>query len=127
MKNIFDIVNHISSNKNDISDQIGVELRNIYGQFMVNRILSCSPDTLYLADVANELDVKDEVHYLFWHNVINKRKRYFKYPKNKKTDNDNVNLISKYYNVSKEKATEMVELLSEEQMKYIAESYLNGK
>ena len=127
MKTIFDLANHISSNKDDISDKIQLELRNMYSQFMINRIFSCSPDTLFIADLANKLDVNDTTHCLFLNNFVSKRKRYFNYPKTKKENYDKLNMVSKYYNVSLEKANELLELLSNEQIKSIEDSYVFGK
>lgn len=131
--NIFDIVNIISKDKNDYSykfenpeDEDDLEFVKQYNQFMVNRILSCNNEMVYLAVVADNLNVPDHLHYLFWHYMIDKKFRFFRYPK-KENKNENIEVISNYYNVSNEKAIEMLELLDDKQLDDIKKTYVFGK
>lgn len=131
---IFDIVTLISKDKSDYSykfenpeDNDDLQFVKQYNQFMINRILACNTDLIYLSVVADNLDVPDNLHYLFWHNIINKKFRFFRYPKKQSEDNSNVELISNYYNVSKEKAIELLELLDKEQVNDIKKTYNYGK
>lgn len=126
---VFDIVNLISKDKTDHSSRFDTdpEFRGQYNQFMINRILACAPDLIYLAEVANNLDVDDKTHYLFWHNIIEKRFRFFKYPKKKNENLDDIKLISQYYYVSLDEAGNIAELLDKKQIQNISKTYDYGK
>jgi len=129
MMTVFDIANIISKDKTDHSSRFDTdpEFRGQYNQYMLNRILACAPDLIYLAEVANNLNVDDKTHYLFWHNIIEKKFRFFKYPKKKNENLDDIKLLSHYYNVSIDEATIIAELLTKEQVKNISKTYDYGK
>lgn len=123
---IFDIVNNLSSSKTDISDSD--DFKKNYSQFMVNRIFSLGKDTVFFANEMNRIKgLNDKDHYAFYFHGLSKRKRYFKYPKNIKSDKDLVDSIQWYYNVNENKAYDIIELLDEEVLNKIKESYLNVK
>lgn len=126
---VFDIVNLISKEKRDISDKFDndPEFRKQYNQFMINRILGSSNDLIYLAEVADKLHVDNKTHYLFWHNIINKKFRYIKYAKKDNENYDDLKLVSGYYNVTYEQANDILGLLDKEQIKNIRETYKHGK
>lgn len=120
--NPFDVAKNISQ------DKVEIELESDYTQFMINRIMSCSTDLVYLANEANKfVSVDNKTHYNFWFNVVHKKKRYFKYPKQEKFDFSVVDKIKDYYSMNQEQALECLNILSEEQVKYILESYKHGK
>lgn len=128
--NIFDIATFISKEKCDISYKFKEDPQFIaqYNQFMLNRILSCDINFVYLAVIADKLNVSDEIHYIFWHNVVEKKFRFFRYPKKNNDNNiDDIKVISNYYNVSFEKATELIELLTKNEIDCIKKTYIHGK
>lgn len=123
--NIFDIAKNISQEKErlDISS-----LDKIYSQFMINRIMACSPDLVFLANEITKIkEIDNQTHYDLWFNVLTKRKRYFKYHKEEKIDNSQIGNIQTYFGINKELAIEYFKLLSEEELKYINESFNHGK
>lgn len=126
MKTIFDVAKNISQDKNDISEE--PEFSKLYSQFMINRIMSCSPDLVFLANEANKFKgLSDKTHYDFWNNVVFKKKRYFKYPKAEKQDKDTIEMLMDYFNESEEKTMELIEILSTQQIVEIKKTYVSGK
>lgn len=121
---IFDIAKNISQEKErlDISS-----LDKIYSQFMINRIMACSPDLVFLASEITKIkEVDNQTHYDLWFNVVTKRKRYFKYHKEEKIDNSQIGNIQTYFGINQELAIEYLNILSDEELVYINESFKHG-
>jgi len=124
--NIFDISKNISNGKQEIPDS--PEFHKVYSQFMINRIMSCSPDLIFLANEANKIkNISNQIHYAYWFNVVHKKNRYFKYPKVEKEDKETLDIIGNYYNVPEDKARELLCLLSKENIDNIKKTYISGK
>ena len=125
MKSVFDIANNISNEKKDISNEL--EFHKLYNQFMINRIMSCSPDLVYLANEANKFkNISSECHYNLWTNVVHKKKRYFKYPKVDKQDKETIEVLMDYFNESEEKVLEIINILTPKQISDIKKTYIRG-
>lgn len=88
-----------------------------YPKFIVNRIMGFYPDTVFLANEMNkgfhELDNK--LHFEFLRRSCVPKSRFYKF--SKKTNPENLELIMDYYNVGKTKAEEMLNILSDEEIK----------
>jgi len=122
---IFDIAKNISQDRKELDIE---EIKNIYSQFMINRIMSCSPDLVFLANEANKFaTINIQNHYDFWFGVTHKKKRYFKYPKQEKFDNTVLEKVKEYYNVSEEKGLELLQILTDEETTIILDSFKHGK
>lgn len=102
-RNPFDHFKRISKSHNksdDLSD---------YNPFLCETYFSHYKDTVLLSEAASTLRVPNHIHELFMRGVITKgsRKHFWpKKPKNEKLDN-----IMSHYQVSREKALEILELM----------------
>ena len=107
--NPFDFVKSITYTKQDIMNDLN---ESEYESFLVNRALSYHQDCLLYANEMNrrfELSVRLQYHYLL--NTITKRKRFAKWIKPEKIDD--LNIVMEYYQVSRAKAEEYLNILSE--------------
>ncbi len=110
--NIFDIINNISSNPELLSKE---DVEKYYNPYLVADFFSQFEDTVFIANEANTFKVpmgKWE-HYLFLHSLI--RKKFRKTKRNKKNveNEETLKLIMEYTEVSKEKAKEILPLLTD--------------
>lgn len=120
MPNIFDYVKSINDTKVDMSDLDTFE--SDYNTFVVNRAIAQTRDGIFFANEMNKnASLGKELNYKFYLNIVSSGKRYASWPKKIKVD-ENIVLVSKYYNVSIEKATEYMALLNEDQLKVIQEA-----
>jgi len=123
---IFDFLKSITVNKKDLSQE--PSFHKDYSTYMINRWLAMS-DSLYAVTIAmylSTLDMNKESHYKFLLNDFPKGYVKFNYAKKKNEHNkDLVNLLSLCYNISNEKALEILNLnlLSESQIEMIKKSY----
>ena len=107
--NPFDFVKSITYTKQDIMNDLN---ESEYESFLVNRALSYHQDCLLYANEMNrrfELSVRLQYHYLL--NTIRKRKSFAKWIKPEKIDD--LNIVMDYYQVSRAKAEEYLNILSE--------------
>lgn len=114
--NPFDYVNSINNGKNllDESDDKEVVVKD-YNPFMTNRALSYHNDTLMLANAMNQFSHLDkDLQYLFFINTVRPKKRFAKWAKPEK--NDDLNTIVEYYGYSYEKAKQVLDLFSNEDL-----------
>jgi predicted CopG family antitoxin len=109
----FDYLNAINYSKQNI--MVDDLTEKDYNAFMVNRSLSYFPDTVL---AANEMNIHHQVdsrlQFDFLINIIRKRKRFSKWDK-KKNDSD-VEVIKEYYGYNEEKALQILDLLSTDQL-----------
>lgn len=97
-----------------------------YNPYLVNRGLSYFQDTISLANEMNRFHFLDKkLQYEFLLNIVRKRKRFSKW--HKKEQDQNVEIISEYYNCSQRKASDILKVLTEEQVSAIREIHLKGK
>lgn len=114
--NPFEYVTSINLNKKDI--MVDDVAEKAYVPFMVNRSLSYFADTVFFANEMNRyhnLDNKLQYHFLI--NIVRKGKRFSKWIKPEQ--NDNIELIKECYGYSNEKAEQVLQLLSPEQLDYL--------
>ena len=107
--NPFDFVKSITYTKKDIMHDLN---ESEYEPFLVNRGLSYYQDCILYANEMNrrfELEVRLQYHYLL--NTIRKRKRFDKWIKSEKIDD--LNIVMEYYQVSRAKAEEYLNIISE--------------
>jgi hypothetical protein len=95
--------------------------------FLVNRSLSYFTDTLFYANEMNRFShLSGEQQFCFLLNTVRKGKRFSKWAKAEV--NDDVNLISSFYQVNQRRAREILNILTDEQLATIKEkSSLGGK
>lgn len=118
--NPFDLVNSINYTKKDI-----LEEEKDYNAYMVNRALSYFPDTVMYANEMNihhHLDGKTQYQFLI--NIVRKKKRFSKW--NKTSTSDDLNAVKEYYGYSNDKARDVLDLLTNSELKKIKESINHG-
>ena len=122
----FDFLNSInegSRGKDLFADPTTEE--KAYVPFMCNRGLSWFSDTILLANEMNQRStIPTRAQYEFLRNSIRPRKRFSKWLKNEPSDS--IDLIKKAYGYSSEKARQVADLLSDDQLKAIARSLDTG-
>jgi hypothetical protein len=125
--NPFDYLNSINHTKEDlISDSDNPELaEKLYPPYLVNKGLSYSIDTVYVVNEVNRRHHLDhKLQYDFLINIVRKKKRYSKWFKPQQ--DDVVNAVMDYYGYSQDKARQVVDLLTEEQIRQITKSQSKG-
>jgi hypothetical protein len=121
MSNIFDWVNSITYTKTNLLETNEIKE---YTPYIANKSLSYHLDCLLFANEMNMRPHLDkDMQYTFLFNGIRKSKRYSKWEK--KYDNEDIKYIKKYYNYSEEKARQIIDILSKEQIAYIKNTYEN--
>lgn len=110
--NPFDFVNDIQSGKKYIFDDV---TEKQYVPFLINKGLSFSPDTVILANYANEFAFLDKQmqHDLLWYGIKKRPKSFNKWPK--KTAK-NLNIVQQLYECNEQEAATIASILTEEQM-----------
>lgn len=93
------------------------ETNKVYNQFMINKSLSNTIDTLFYAYELNLNKMTNEEHYKYLIHAIPKKNRWAKWVKEDK--DPNIDLIIEYYKCSKIKAKEILKMLKPEQIEKI--------
>ena len=113
----FEFIKTINDTKHNLMDE-DPEVEKDYIPFLVNRSLGYFMDTIMYANEMNRFNSLDyKLQYDFLLNIIRPRKRYSKWLK--KSKNDNIDLIKKFYGYSYTKAKDVVDILSEDQIEHI--------
>ncbi len=113
----FEFTKTINDTKHNLMDE-DPEVEKDYIPFLVNRSLGYFMDTIMYANEMNRFNSLDyKLQYDFLLNIIRPRKRYSKWLK--KSKNDNIDLIKKFYGYSYTKAKDVVDILSEDQVEHI--------
>ncbi len=121
--NHFDYLNSINYSKENIMHDNLDE--KAYNSFMINRGLSYFNDTVIYANEMNRYaHIDSKLQYDFLRTLIRKRKRFSKWTKEDK--NSDIDLIKEYYGYSKEKAFQVLPLLSKEQLTFISKKLSKG-
>lgn len=120
----FDFLNSINDNKKDLFEDPQAE--KDYNPFLVNRGLSYFPDTILFA---NEMNVKRDTpkqwQFDFLRLAISKKKRFSKWHK-KEVATDLIKLICKHYKYSEQRAYEVMDILTPDQIESIRKQYDTG-
>lgn len=117
-KNPFDYVKSVSYEKEDI--MLDEQDEKSYSPYLTNRALSYHEDSIYFTNEMNtRFDTENRLQYLFFLNILRKRKRFSSWEKPE--ENEQVDIVSKYYDVSTSKAKEYFSLLTSEQIEVLNE------
>ena len=112
----FDFINAIQYTKDKLIVDEWSEKQ--YNPFLINKGLSYGHDTVIPANEMNSrphLDKRMQFNFLI--NIIRSKKRYSKWLKPEKLND--LEVVQEYYGYSKEKARQVLPLLSDEQINYI--------
>jgi hypothetical protein len=98
-----------------------------YTPFVVNRCLSYFIDTILYANEINQRGhLAKSMQFDYLKSSIRKNKRYSKWLK--RENEDNLDMIKKYYKYSNIRAREILDILSPEDIEYIKkQSYTGGE
>jgi len=123
----FDFVNSINFTKKNLmrgSDNDELSEKS-YAPYLTNKSLSYFTDTLLYANEMNRMHFLDnKLQYEFFLNSIRKKKRFAKWAKADK--NDDLVMISEYYQISLSKAKEAIRILTQEQLSTIRNKMEQG-
>ena len=123
--NFFDFLNAINVTKQDLIKE-DPQSEKEYVPFMINRGLSYFHDTIMYANEMNKYaSVPKKWQFDYYRNSIPKKKRFSKWHK-KDQNSDDLNLVMNAYNYSSEKAAVALEILTDEQIKNLRDSYSQG-
>ena len=121
----FEFVNAINGNKENLFETKGYADSD-YNPFIVNRQFSYFPDTIFIANEANRLNnTPSRSLFDFYRFMVDPRKRYAKWGKPVK--HENIEILMKTYDISLNKALDIVELFSKEELKKLSEICYGGK
>lgn len=112
---LFDFLNSINSGNDDIMTE---ENEKIYNAYVINHFLSGTIDTVLLANEMNtrpHLDVR--MQYDFLRNIVRKKKRFTKWLKPEKFDK--IETIKEYYGYNNNKAKDIADLVSDEELEHM--------
>ena len=110
--NPFEFVKSITYSKEDIMHDLN---ESEYDSFIINRALAYYQDCILYANEMNrrfEISARLQYHYLL--NTIRKRKRFAKWIKPDKIDD--LRIVMEYYSVSRQKAEEYLNIISEKEI-----------
>lgn len=121
----FDFLNSINDTKVDlIADDPANEAN--YVPFMVNRGLSYFADTVLYANEMNQhASIPKKWQFDFLRTAVPKKRRFSKWHK-KDQNPEAIQLIMKEYDYSAQKAAQIADLLSDEQINSLKEKYSTG-
>lgn len=121
--NPFDFISSINHTKSNIIVDEWSESQ--YKPFLINKGLSFTADTVIQANEMNSrphLDKKLQFDFLI--NIVRSRKRFAKWLKPEKIEA--IKLVQEYYGYSYEKASQILPLLSDEQIDYLKQRIKKG-
>ena len=120
----FDFLNSINDNKKDLFEDPQNEKE--YAPFLINKGLSYFPDTILYANEMNQhADIPKKWQFDFLRFSIPKRRRFSKWHKKEKAS-DILKLVMKHYKYSEKKAYEIIDILSDDNIKELIEIYHEG-
>lgn len=119
----FDYLNSINTSKKDImNDDID---EKDYPAFMINRSLSYFNDTVLMANEMNlNSHIDNRLQYDFYREIVRKRKRFSKWTKEDKSKD--IDAIKEYYGYSKQKAYQVLHLITKDHLEKIHRSVSKG-
>lgn len=121
----FDYLNAINVTKKDLMKEDPLSEKD-YVAFMINRGLSYFPDTIMHANEMNKYaSIPKRWQFDFYLNSVKAKKRFAKWAK-KDESSDDVKLIMMAYNYSAEKASNVLGILTKEQLDALRSSYSHG-
>ena len=119
-----DWLNSINTNKNNLIDE-DIDLEKKYPSYIVNRCMSGHIDAILLANEMNKIpNLPKKLQYDFFLNSIRKRKRYS--PWLRKEEIENLDFVKRYYGYSNEKAKQVLNILTREQLSFIRDRLETG-
>ena len=117
-------LNSINITKNNLIDE-EPDLEKQYPSYIVNRCMSGHIDAILLANEMNKRpNLPKKLQYDFFLNSIRRRKRYS--PWLRKEEIENLDFVKRYYGYSNEKAKQVLNILTREQLSFIRDRLETG-
>ena len=117
-------LNSINITKNNLIDE-EPDLEKQYPSYIVNRCMSGHIDAILLANEMNKRpNLPKKLQYDFFLNSIRKMKRYS--PWLRKEEIENLDFVKRYYGYSNEKAKQVLNILTREQLSFIRDRLETG-
>jgi|TARA_R100001510_G_C7629982_1_gene189027 hypothetical protein len=124
MYQLKDYLNSINQNKQNLIDQDPLAEKK-YPAYIVNKCMAQHLDTVMHANEMNQwVNLPNKLQYDFFINTVRPKKRFS--PWDKKDKIDDLELIQKYYGYSVEKARQVIDILSRQQLDYIKDKLNTG-
>ncbi len=120
----FDFIKAINTTKKDLFKD--PQASKDYKSFLVNRGLSYFSDTVMYANEMNiRSGIDEDMQFSFLLNTIPKKSRFSEWHKKDAITND-LALVKEYFGYSSKKASDVLSILSKEQLKMIKEKLYKG-
>lgn len=111
-----DILKDLNFEKQNLFKVDAEQMKKEFHPYVINRFLKSHIDCIMEVQMMNLSSHLDkEIQYDFYIHALPKKKRFSKYLKSSKADDD-IKCIMKYYTYSRQKAEEVYGLLSDDQM-----------
>ena len=124
MADLKDWLNSINVTKNNLIDE-DPDLEKGYPSYIINRCLSGQIDSVMFANEINKHpNLSKKLQYDFFLNSLRKRKRFS--PWLRKDQIENLELVKRYYGYSNEKAKQVLNILTREQLSFIRDRLETG-
>jgi len=124
MANLSDFLRSINQSKKNLMDEDPMTEKE-YLPFVVNRTLSYFLDTVLYANEANIRNTADKkLQFDLLLNSIRSNRRFSRWLKPE--ENKDIDAIKEYYGYSNQRAKEVLDLLTGEQLSFIHESLSKG-
>ena len=112
-----DWLNSINFNKENLIEEDST-LAKEYPPFIVNKCLSGHLDCVLFANEMNRYHFLDkDMQYNFYLNILRKKKRFSPWLRKEKVSD--IEYVKQYYGYSNEKATQVLRILTSEQIAFI--------
>ena len=119
-----DWLNSINFNKEDLTEDDENIIKS-YPPFIINKCLSGHLDSVLFANEMNRYHFLDkDMQYKFYLNILRKRKRFS--PWIRKEKESDLEFVKSYYGYSNEKASQVMKILSNEQIEFIKKRLETG-
>ena len=119
-----DWLNSINFNKENLIEEDST-LAKEYPPFIVNKCLSGHLDCVLLANEMNRYHFLDkDMQYNFYLNILRKKKRFSPWLRKEKVSD--IEYVKQYYGYSNEKASQILKILSDEQIEFIKQRLDTG-
>ena len=124
MTELKDWLNSINFTKQNLIEE-DPDTEKQYPSYIINRCLSGHIDSVMFANEMNKHpNLEKRLQYDFFLNSLRKRKRYS--PWLRKEQIENLELVKRYYGYSNEKAKQVLNILTREQLSFIRDRLDTG-
>ena len=119
-----DWLNSINFNKENLIEEDSTLIKE-YPPFIVNKCLSGHLDCVLFANEMNKYHFLDkDMQYNFYLNILRKKKRFSPWLRKEKVSD--IEYVKQYYGYSNEKASQILKILSDEQIEFIKQRLDTG-